>query len=206
MTRHALRNGRFYSRHRHNSLRVPAALLRLGTIARAGRACCYPSSAMALGVKALVRMRFRLRASRALLRRSTCDASVRSACTRVRPLGLCRTRRPVTLLCRGVQERRRHNPQVGTISNLAYASCLGTQQRGTKCDVRVGMCGPLHLAIGLFCGPRSKRDAQILNLDAPDKVDLRGYTTGTHRSRARPTLASAAKRTKADEFGTDSFS
>jgi len=40
---------------------------------------------------------------------------------RMRPLGFCRPRRRVTLLCRGVHEGRRHNPQVGTKPSIATA-------------------------------------------------------------------------------------
>jgi hypothetical protein len=96
-----------------------AALLRLGAIARAGLACCCLMLGDALGVEALVLMRFRLETSGALFRVSARDASVRSASTRVRPLGLCRPHRPTNPPVWGVQERRRHNPQVGTIGDPA---------------------------------------------------------------------------------------
>jgi hypothetical protein len=74
LTRHALRYGRFLRDIGTTLSGYVAALLRLGAIARAGLACCWLMLGDALGVEALVRMRFRLGASGALFRMSARDA------------------------------------------------------------------------------------------------------------------------------------
>jgi len=86
--------GDSYWRHRRNPVRVPGCTPAPRRDCGQDLRAATPILGAAIGVKALAPMRFR-RASRALLRMSTCDASVRFRTPRLGPLGLCRPRRPV---------------------------------------------------------------------------------------------------------------
>ena len=92
-----------------------AALLRLGAIA--GRSTCFllrDPRRQEWG-ETLARMRFTFRPAVRYFARQLAIPHFGSVRARARPLGLCRPRRPATLFRRAVQERHRHNHEVGTI-------------------------------------------------------------------------------------------
>ena len=141
-TRHALRSGRFLLATSAQS--CPGARLHSCASARlrAGFACCYPDPRRRDWSESAGTDEVSPRASRALLRMSTCDASVRFRTPRLGPLGLCRPRRPVSLFCRGVHERGRHNPQVGTIGRQFTTPNGGATRRSVPRDRRLRLRRP----------------------------------------------------------------
>ena len=125
LTRHALRSGRFLPATSAQS--CPGARLHSCASARlrAGFACCYPDPRRRDWSESAGTDEVSPCVSCALLRTSTRDASVRFRTPRVRPVGLWRPRRPVSLFCRGVHERRRHNLQVATTPTMRTSPTVG---------------------------------------------------------------------------------
>jgi hypothetical protein len=112
LTWYALRRGSSCRRHRHNPVRVPGCTPAPRRHCAQDLPAATPILRATIGVKALTRMRFRLGSAVRCFARQLAIPQFGFRTPRVRPLGLCRPRRPISLLCRGVHERRRHNRQV----------------------------------------------------------------------------------------------
>jgi hypothetical protein len=153
LTRHALRSGRFLQATSAQS--CPGARLHSCASAplRAGFAAATPILRATIGVKALTRMRFRLGSAVRCFARQLAIPQFGFRTPRVRPLGLCRPRRPISLFCRGVHERRRHNPQVlmpmwhpipRTVGLRSRSLAQATRAAGTSKELRRTPCRRGH--------------------------------------------------------------